>query len=185
MRIVRLRNNSGKAFAFFKGALAAKRNGSTVVVMLDADLEGVSEAQVKALLRPLERPDVSMAIGGVLSDSIELSGQRAIRISALEPLFRHNKKWEMFFGVQKGGMARRVGFALEETLNHLIRKKAYADTYFRTQRRWGATWNKRDKKEMAKTDQVIKVRRRLAKRILRQRALKRRIAKLAGRRIAK
>ncbi len=95
--VISIPTNSGKAFAFFKGAQHARANGSTILLMLDADLEPVSLKQIKMLVEPVAQKKCKMSVGTVHEDSIPASGQRAIRLSALDPLFNGNKKWETFF----------------------------------------------------------------------------------------
>jgi len=120
-KVLSLKKNSGKAFAFYKGAQEARKQGATILVMLDADLKPIhNKEKIENLLRPVVNKQVPMAIGQVHGDSITFSGQRAIRMSALEPLFRGNQKWETYFGIKKGRFNSRAGYALELALNKLL-----------------------------------------------------------------
>src|SRR3989344_5564855 len=69
VRVLSLGRNYGKAFAFYKGAEAAKKAGATVLVTLDADLEPVKPEQIEALVRPLENKECDMAIGWHMHDA--------------------------------------------------------------------------------------------------------------------
>lgn len=124
--VIRLRRNYGKAFAFYKGAQFAQKNGSSVLVTLDADLESVSPEQIRTLVYPVVHTDpltgkpLQMTIGTVLGDTLEYSGQRAIRMATLNPLLTGNKKWEKYFGIRHGRFIRKIGYGLEQALNLLI-----------------------------------------------------------------
>jgi glycosyltransferase involved in cell wall biosynthesis len=151
-RVIRLDKNRGKTFAFFKGAEVARRMGATVIVTLDADLREVTREQIGLLLQPILHSTYSASIGTVEFDTDSSSGQRAIRMKALEPLFQGNRKWCAYFGIRKGNFYRRIGFGLEQSLNILLGPIAQfvehlptaprphsviANTLFRTQRFFG------------------------------------------------
>ncbi len=106
----------GKAQAFIAGARQAKRNGSDILVVLDADLLGLSLGQLDTLIGKLKEKKLNMLIGVTEERGKVMaytnSGQRAIRMKALEPLFRNKGKW----------LALMKGYGLEAALNHLIPK---------------------------------------------------------------
>jgi glycosyltransferase involved in cell wall biosynthesis len=119
-QVIRLEKNYGKTFAFYKGARFARKNGSSILVTLDADLQAFTMQQLRALLRPVLLKQCPMTIGSRKNDSPAISGDRAIRTKSLEPLFMGNSKFEDFFGIRKGRFVRRVGFGLEAALNDLL-----------------------------------------------------------------
>jgi len=60
VRVVRLPENRGKGSAMRRGALAARGD---ILLFLDADLRGLSPAQVDALVHPLLAGHADMAVG--------------------------------------------------------------------------------------------------------------------------
>lgn len=118
--LVSLEKNCGKAFAVYAGFRRARENGSTIVVTLDADLKPVTKKQLDKLVLPVAKKECKMTVGLLTADLADLTGQRAIRMSALEPLFSGNRKWRIYFGIRNGRMVRRAGFGLEVALNELI-----------------------------------------------------------------
>lgn len=85
-RVVELAQNTGKGAALYTGLLATS---AELVVMLDADLTGLTLAHLEQLIRPIERGELDMSIGvfeggGFVTDwgnklTPHLSGQRACR----------------------------------------------------------------------------------------------------------
>jgi len=136
--VIRLKRNSGKAFAVYKGAQEAAKRNATIIVTSDADIMPVTEAQIDALIRPIGRGSYDMSIGTVFGDDPTVSGQRAIRIRALMPLLRPTKEknWEPEFGIRNGKLAERLGYGLEDALNEKLRKNiTLKTTTFNTARR--------------------------------------------------
>lgn len=134
VKIVQLKENRGKAFAFYKGVKEAYANGATTIVTLDADLQPVSRKQIETLLRPLQNKGVDMTKGTVAGDATYLSGQRAIKMKVLEPLLHQARKWRVFLGIRNGRPIYRMGYGLERALNTLIKRCELVETAFETQR---------------------------------------------------
>ncbi|MFA5931196.1 MAG: glycosyltransferase [archaeon] len=108
---LKAKENVGKGQAFIEATNFCAKNGATNLLMFDADLLEIKPAQIQKLLRPLKNPTVKMTIGTVQQDGTALSGERAIRISALRPLFlAKNKNW----------IRHMQRFGLEATLNHYL-----------------------------------------------------------------
>jgi len=104
--------NLGKGEAVKAGALHAKKNGSEIVVTLDADLKGLKPKAVNQLIKGLGGHHMAIAPSEeVYNYSKEFSGQRAIRLKALEPWFNNNPKWKKML----------QGYGLESGLNYCIR----------------------------------------------------------------
>ncbi len=124
VKVIPLRENYGKGYGFYVGAKHLQ--GKTdVLLTLDADLKAVSGRQVKEMLKHLQKKEVGMVIGTVKGFvSSGLSGIRAIRMSALNPLLKaENRNWLRYVaGVDKktGKIVERVGYGLEHALNHFI-----------------------------------------------------------------
>lgn len=144
-QVITLDRNYGKTFAFYKGVQEAKRRKAEIVVTLDADLHNITPRHLYNLVLPITEKETSMTIGKVVNDTTEHSGQRAIRMTALEPLLNHNPKWEAYFGLQKGKVRTRAGFGLENALNRCLgfvkngrfdyeKKGNLPTTFFETQR---------------------------------------------------
>ncbi|MFH1752032.1 MAG: glycosyltransferase family 2 protein [archaeon] len=124
---IKFAKNLGKASAFYVGAKKCKENGSTIMVMVDGDLKGISAEQMTRLINPLIKKGTLMTIGTVKGDSPHLSGQRAIKMSALKPLlYSKNKNWlNLIAGLQKKRTGtrytyHRAGYGIEYALNYLI-----------------------------------------------------------------
>lgn len=143
VKVVHLDRNYGKSFAFYKGVEEARKQNPGIVVTLDADLASVSAEQIQRLVNPILKKKAKMVVArytdpidpfwkalGVRpssKDSERTTGERAIQMDALDPLFNRNQKWENFFGIKDGRSIRRAGFGLEIAFNHLIpNKKAVA-----------------------------------------------------------
>jgi glycosyltransferase involved in cell wall biosynthesis len=106
-------NNLGKAAAVKAGALHARDvHKSDVIVTLDADLNKIEPRSIDDLMKPVLDEGYHMSIGRTGEGwqfSVPESGNRAIRLSALEPWLRGHPKWKP---VQ--------GYGLERGLNALI-----------------------------------------------------------------
>jgi glycosyltransferase involved in cell wall biosynthesis len=125
--VIELKTNRGKSRAFAAGARFCRRNGSTIVLMLDADLKTITPRQLTDLIRPLVRsPNKDMSVGTVRNDLTGISGQRAIRVKALEPLFRNSRTWRRKLFI--------TGYGLEVALHDLLKRQVIAKTDFRTAR---------------------------------------------------
>jgi glycosyltransferase involved in cell wall biosynthesis len=117
--------NRGKSGAFRTGAKYCRDVGAEYMVMMDADVLDLTPKKVKALVEPLRKyPNLSMTVanateGGLRHGKDELlrvCGIRAIRMSALKPLFDGDKVWDRYIG--KGFMLEAGLFCLfteEET----------------------------------------------------------------------
>jgi len=125
--VVELATNQGKAQAFATGARLCRQNLSTIMLVLDADLGAIVPAQLHNMVAPLvAAKDLQMVIGTVSGDLTGISGQRAIRLPALKPLFAHSRVWT------RALLAN--GYGLEVALNALLRRQAIAETNFATLR---------------------------------------------------
>lgn len=90
--VIDIRKNVGKGSAVMKGL--EKSDDSEIVVLLDADLIGLQESHIKALLDPIISEEADMTIGmfsgGRVSTDIAqritpfLSGQRAVKREILD-----------------------------------------------------------------------------------------------------
>lgn len=133
--VVSYPHNQGKAFAFYKGVAHLAASPPEYVVVLDADLQSFEPREIQQLLEPLERnPKQQMSIGAffLLDTRIkpDLSGERAIRFSALQPLIKGSLKWRQYFGLQRSitepdkmVTKERMGYALERALDRLLLPK--------------------------------------------------------------
>ncbi|QQR92295.1 MAG: glycosyltransferase [Candidatus Iainarchaeum archaeon] len=127
-RVLSLRANAGKSFAFCKGLFEVARENPDYIVTLDANLKPFDPVEIVKLVDPLlHNPSQKMTIGEDLDGFSLFSGQRAIRFSALKPLFLGNKAWLKLFGIALDArghpvLARRAGYGLEEALNYTLTK---------------------------------------------------------------
>jgi len=178
--VLELKKNSGKTFAFYAGAREAALKGATVIMTLDADLKPVTAPQVKKLLEPVIKRECEMSVGSVVGDMLNVSGQRAIRASALQKLFRGGKQWEHYFGVRKGALRKKRRFSLERILNNLITKrKMVYETNFETQRTFVfPRWTKRDIRSLSGANTMQIARRRMVEKIKLRREKARRVQKI-------
>lgn len=128
-KIIRLERNCGKATAVATGLKdVAKRYApkKTIVLTFDAEISSISRKQLKQLIWPIVRRKnrVDMVIGSDNYTGIVwwLGGQRAIRLSALGGLLKNTIFWRNLL---------RVGYSLEKSLNHIIKRRTHADTNFK------------------------------------------------------
>lgn len=109
--------NQGKGQSVQSGIEAAKLTGSSRVVLLDADLTGISASHITDLISPIERDGALMTIGylGLRKAVVKkyllkqwgaLSGQRAFELSIWSLLDEQDKD----------------GFNIEAALNARLRK---------------------------------------------------------------
>jgi glycosyltransferase involved in cell wall biosynthesis len=122
------RHNMGKAAAIKAGVIQAHKNGSDVVVTLDADLKMLDPAHIESLHDELARTGKDMIIGKVYEGQYDkldtLSGERAMRMQVLAPWLKGVYKWDRFLR----------GFGFEAGINYLLPKHDYVDPGFRTLR---------------------------------------------------
>ncbi len=108
-------NNMGKAEAIRRGASHARDvHKSEVMVMLDADIKNLEGENIDKLMKPVLKDGYHMSVAQSsegMQFSLPESGNRAIRLSALNPWLNGNPKWK---GVK--------GFGIEHGLNTLIPK---------------------------------------------------------------
>ena len=124
----------GKGHAFLTGLSQCRLMGAKTVVMLDADLLNLKTGHIEKLLRHVSGKEVKMAVMGVSEKknkavTKEFSGQRAIKMEALNFLFlkgvngsRHSKSAKRF-------MRMAEGYGLELALNYAVKKKFTKTTY--------------------------------------------------------
>jgi len=127
VEVLELGANQGKAKAVAMGARRCRDRGAEVMITLDADLSAIGGAQLIALAAPLfENPHLDMTIGTVQGDLTGISGQRAIRIQALAPLFNRGRSWcrKLFL----------TGYGLEVALHHLLPRQQVVQTAFKVAR---------------------------------------------------
>jgi len=141
------RERLGKGQAFLAGAKYAKDKNSTILVSLDADILDFTPKKLTGLIAELKTKKLNMLIAIQLEHKSpikhvsgfvfpkfspfpvfqvtpqkELSGLRAFRITALEPLLRKKGKWlEMI-----------KGFGLEVAMNKLIPRQSFSKITFET-----------------------------------------------------
>ena len=123
--------NVGKGKAFVVGANFAKRNESDILVTLDADMKILRPNQIETLVNDLNRSTHKMMIGLQIEGDAPIttawitkhnSGQRAIKMDTLTPLFKKSPKWK----------AMLHGYGLETALEHLIPNFGWSEVVFRT-----------------------------------------------------
>ncbi len=124
--------NVGKGRAVKAGLRHSKKEGSEVMVTLDADLIDVTPEKIEELVRSLHRMRYNMTIGRIsMKPGMErigfdanyynfYSGQRAFKVSALEPWLKGNPKWKHL-----------DGYGFEPNVNHLIKKADFVDVHFK------------------------------------------------------
>ncbi|MBI5176487.1 glycosyltransferase [Candidatus Micrarchaeota archaeon] len=139
--------NKGKGHAAIAGFKHARNElGSSIAVLLDADITNLSSNLIEKLVEPLEKPDskVKMSVGSYaefessgrlktyLQSDINSSGQRAIRLSAISSLFAQNPIRQQL--KETKFKALMEGFGLEHSLNALIPEKEAASVLFHCER---------------------------------------------------
>lgn len=104
-------SRKGKGRGFVEGAHWANSVGATVMLTFDGDLAAFKPKQALPLIYPVLHGEtcVAMAIAGMnelkegtnqvlRNPNSHLSGMRAIRMTALKPLFNGNKRWRSWLG---------------------------------------------------------------------------------------
>lgn len=136
--VIKLKKNSGKAMAFFEGLSYCLNNvpkaqiANAKLVLLDADLKGITEKQIKGLVAPLgntisskkkfslEVPKIGMTIGTVKGDiNQNLSGQRGFKLAELKPLAERPQLMRRLLGSTE----HRRGYGLETFLNYYFTRQ--------------------------------------------------------------
>lgn len=117
VRIIELSSNQGKSNAVLKGVSSTKAD---IILMLDADLIGLTREHVISLIEPIINDNVDMTIGifkngrGVTDFAQKiapfLSGQRAIKREVFDKLKKHRVK---DYGIEMALML----MAQEENMN--------------------------------------------------------------------
>lgn len=131
-KVVSHRKQSGKRKVFATGVLKAHEMGATTILMLDADILDFPEKTAIAMINAVRDPrkclmataqqyeptthwDRESSEGRV--DDPHSNAQRAINMSAVEPLIRGNKKW---IDILQRNTRKKWG--LEYALDRLIPK---------------------------------------------------------------
>ncbi|MDQ7839532.1 MAG: PIG-L family deacetylase [bacterium] len=83
--VIQLPKNMGKGGAILAGA---RRASGEILLLLDADLENLKPAEIRALVQPVQQGRADMAVGVLAADLVQtvlphLSGIRAVRRNAL------------------------------------------------------------------------------------------------------
>lgn len=126
-QVIELSPNQGKSRAVLAATQHCRRLGATILLMLDADLGLIEPWQLKALIAPLIRVDgPDMVVGTVRGDLTGLSGQRALRLRVLAPLFNGSATWRK--------KLLDAGYGLEVALHYLLRSQTTAATEFQPAR---------------------------------------------------
>ncbi|MCL6088762.1 MAG: hypothetical protein M1530_01190, partial [Candidatus Marsarchaeota archaeon] len=135
----------GKGEAFLQGLLYVKNSGADIILTLDADLTGqYGQFQVNALLDKLRYRHTDMAIYPVREGDHSYgygdSGQRAIRLTAINFLFKKNPAGTPQFILSEIPGARRFremasGYGLERALDEQI--KNAVGIIGKSERGWG------------------------------------------------
>jgi len=170
--VIRLETNEGKANAVLKGLKHARSKNAEFAVALDADIIEFPNYAIERMVTPLilsEKCSMVVAWSKELSGykdfahsmSHDYSGNRAFRLSALEPLFRKVK------GHSKRRLFEGSGYGLEVALNHSIPEKAVfkiENSFFVQMHAFknGEADYKRQQAQMKKVRRAIEARKRLA-----------------------
>ncbi|VVB58483.1 Glycosyl transferase family 2 [Candidatus Anstonella stagnisolia] len=130
--VLEIAQKQGKGNAFLQGALYCARNKADILITIDADLSGeLGKKHIDEMIRGLSEKingnDVKMSIypcieKGHISDSGLVSGQRAIKMRALNFMFSKAGEETEF---SCSGPAQRFfemvrGYGLERALNYQI-----------------------------------------------------------------
>lgn len=180
--------NIGKTGAFMTAAEWCRREDATIMFMTDADMLNLTPEKVGRFLSGIKHnPNVDMIRAESEQWDLwmfnlhlpefsclslcppELSGFRAVRMTALEPMFRGNRKWMGYLGVG--------GYGLELSLERLIGggRTANVDGLdLKSRRRGGGPVNaERISKEIFRAGGVTAVRNDTAERLMLLRELRR------------
>ena len=131
VKVLTLKENQGKTMALLFGFRHCRRNGSRIIVTLDADLTNPTVSRIKQLIEPLKKdPALRMVVGTVVGDAVGVSGERALRTELLDFLFKGE-------GIKIKGISGRIPvgpkkykemllaspYAIEATLNYLATRE--------------------------------------------------------------
>ena len=120
----------GKGEAVYEGIKECKKMKAEIMLTLDADLLNLHKNHIRQLIGKVSKPGKSMAVMEVwegkakesLDKCVKESGQRAIKLSALNFLFIEGKGGKLPKGASRFlSLSSRYG--LERALNHTIPKK--------------------------------------------------------------
>ncbi|MEM3059910.1 MAG: glycosyltransferase family 2 protein [Candidatus Anstonellales archaeon] len=131
-KVISLPENKGKGTAFLEGLLYAKRNGADILISVDADLVSpLTERQIAKAILMIWKEKQNMVVFPVYEGGgytgCNSSGQRAIKVSALNFLFEgdgldirlsNSKPAKRFMEMCKG-------YGLEKTLDYYIKSTSY------------------------------------------------------------
>ncbi len=116
--LARGNGDRGKGQSFLDGLEYCRKTGATILLMIDADSEGrLEERHISRMVAPLLDGKMAMSIHPQLNgDELvapEFTGQRAIRVSALNFVFKNcNGGWRFRDACR--------GYGLEKTLNWFL-----------------------------------------------------------------
>ena len=120
LKLISYRINRGKAFAVGKGLDNAKND---LILMLDADLTGLTSQKIKKMLNEFFQADVDLMIFA-RTDSIFSSKLKLIALTSGERmLYKHNLM------PQRRLLNDNLGYGLEVVINYLHRKKKIEINY--------------------------------------------------------
>ena len=135
VNVINIPKRKGKGNAFLEGIKYCKNNKTDVIVTADADLSNLNHEHIKEMLAKLEKPVIltvgnknivqkmAMVVAIVAKGadhSYENSGQRAIKLKALQFLFT-GKQGPFTSNPAKRFVRRCQGYGLEKTLNELFK----------------------------------------------------------------
>ena len=155
------RHNVGKAAAIKAGVMQARRNGSEIVVTLDADLKMLNPENIEILHDELaHQAGKDMVIAptyeGTADITDHMSGQRAMRMKALAPWLRGTRKWDRLL----------QGYGFETGINELLGNRCtIIDPGFHALQAYRGVGGQRQHAEIFATRGEIWERGELAKRI--------------------
>ena len=126
-KVVTFKHNMGKGWAFLSGASQCRLMGAKTMIMFDADLLNLKLGHIEKLLERTSKKDVKMVVMGVsekknMTVTKEYSGQRAIKMEALNFLFMKGKRGKRTKSANRF-MKMASGYGLETTLNYTIKKE--------------------------------------------------------------
>jgi len=136
--VLKLKNNHGKAMAFYKGlayydrTLTKKQLSSAKLITLDADLGGVNAQNISDLTRDLgkskkigeKKTYVGMVVGNIAGAAKQFSGQRGFMLRDLNIILHRPQLAQRLLG---SGVVRG-GFGLELFLNNFFTGGEYLNS---------------------------------------------------------
>lgn len=132
--VFELPSNEGKAAAVIEGLGLTKGD---IILLVDGDLIGLTEQHIIDLLAPVTASVAKMTIGYLTDDSVQqllpnLSGQRAVERSVLEPLLADQRvrssryQFELLVNKQADKSRLRVQYVPLKGLSHIRRWEKYS-----------------------------------------------------------